>query len=176
MAEKRYHFKLHKCGKGHNHFHIICGPRIGLISYPFSSQAAAQDLIEEFFTDMIDGDPEVAAFERVEIERIRQELISLTTLPRRDERGRFVGPGLSRQGIERWEAFVRQGWAEFFTGKEKNIGYVQSVFARDVFVPLRCDFVDRPGEESIRSLRDHEKLPARPAKFAKSGVVLERVV
>lgn len=169
----RYHFALHHCTKGHDHFHIIIGPTMQGVSNPFLSFEAGKQLMKEM-RSMIDDDPRLAAFERKEIKRIEREIEKLSRTRQRTS-GKFArGYMLAPQGgIMPWEGTAYQSWRDFITGKSESVGYVVWQLGTAYSVPLRCDFVDRPGEDTITDVCELEKLPVKPRKLEEVGIVLE---
>ncbi len=170
-----YHFELHHCGKGHDHFHIIIGPTLQGVSNPFLSFEAGKQLVQEM-RGMIDDDPVLAAFERNEMKRLERQLEELSRTRRRVN-GKFArGYMLAPQGgIMPWEGSAYQSWRDFINGKSNQVGYVVWQFGTAYAVPLRCDFVDRPGEDAVTDVRELEKLPVRPRTLEEVGIVLREV-
>lgn len=170
-----YHFELHYCGKGHDHFHVIIGPTLQGVSNPFLSFKAGKQLVKELY-GMIDDDPALAAFERKEMRRIEREMEELSRTQRRVNgkfaRGYVLAP---QSGIMPWEGSAYQNWRDFVAGKSQTVGYVVWHLGTAYAVPLRCDFVDRPGEDGVTDVRELEKLPVRPRTLKEVGIVLREV-
>lgn len=170
-----YHFELHQCCKGHDHFHIIIGPTLHGVSNPFLSFEAGKQLVKEL-RGMIDDDPALAAFERKEMKRLEREIEELSRTRRRVngkfDRGYMLAP---QGGIMPWEDSAYQSWRDFVAGKSKSVGYVVWQFGTAYAVPLRCDFVDRPGEDVVTDVCELEKLPVRPKTLEEVGIVLREV-
>ncbi len=171
----RYHFELHHCTNDHDHFHIIIGPTLAGVSNPFLSFEAGKQLVKEM-EGMIDDDPALAAFERKEMKRIGREIEVLSRTQRRLN-GKFAqGYMLAPQGgIMPWEGSAYQSWRDFITEKSKSVGYVVWQLGTAYAVPLRCDFVDRPGEDRVTDVRQLEKLPVRAKTLEEVGIVLRSV-
>lgn len=112
---------------------------------------------------------------------MRLELAKLVGRRRRNKLGQFVkGRGNDRfvltQNQHQFDQdLIAEQWEEFFGGKTKNV-FLRHELLR--YIPLSCDFVNRPGENQKEPwlINDLMNLPARPVTPLRRGIKLKKLV
>ncbi len=148
-------FRVYQCKAGH--FHILTDPVVP--SWPFWSLGVGLQLIDFCIQHFVDlGSPD-AEHERRSFEALKQELECLSRTQLRDSSGRFSkGFRLPRQRPRLNEYSVATWWPAFFGGQGKNVYVYHDLLMREI--PLRCDFIARPGDDLPLTLYQLERLSA----------------
>lgn len=151
-------WRLHLCKAGH--FHLVEGTKTP--SWPLWSLREARTLFDTVIRPHSEGPAEIR-----EIGVLLRKVRCLTAVPTRDARGRFAGRVVRLRALPLDFTTVAQSWAAFWRGEDRHVGYVSHELpGRSVFVPLRCDFVLRPGETDDMDVKQLAELPATPLRLA----------
>ncbi len=161
-------FQIYQCRTGH--FHLLTS--YSTPSWPFWCLGTGLQLVEFCRRHLIDHQSPDAVHEYEMLDNLKDEIKCLSRAQCVDERGRFKkGFLLSRRRPPLDEYDVAKWWGKFFSGQTGNVYVYSELLMRHI--PLRCNFVDRPGDDKSLTLFRLEKLEAKPRTVRELGINLE---
>ena len=161
-------FRVYKCKAGH--FHLLTGYDVP--SFPFWCLGTGFMLIDFCKEQMIDPSSSDAAHEYEKLDALKPRIEQLSRRQCIDSKGRFTkGFFLPRRRPPLNEHSVAEWWAKFFNGEAHNVYVYSELLMRHI--PLRCDFIDRPGDEKQLGLFQLERLKAKPRTVRELGIDLQ---